>query len=185
MAILSLWSKCYVNNRSAKKPMKQLRCCTGGLTVRVRSSHRATLKACTRGYAHVWLFPWTLRVKHWAIQQRWTTSPSYKVVTYIALNYSSQGKPAALTSYEHLGVLLSHVWAENKYEMWFFTVLVPDNCTEGSVRLLFGSTTRSGTVQVCVNGTWGSICDQTWDSRDATVICKQLGFTKFGNCSSL
>ena len=58
---------------------------------------------------------------------------------------------------------------------------VPDNCTEGSVRLLFGSTTRSGTVQVCVNDTWGSICDRSWDSRDATVTCRQLGFDTFGN----
>ena len=63
--------------------------------------------------------------------------------------------------------------------------LIPDNCTEGSVHLLFGSTTRNGTAQVCVNRTWGSICDRSWDSRSATVICRQLGFNTIGNISSL
>ena len=57
---------------------------------------------------------------------------------------------------------------------------IPDNCTEGNVRL-FGSTTTTGTVQVCVNRIWGSICGRSWDSRDATVICRQLGFTTIGN----
>ena len=57
----------------------------------------------------------------------------------------------------------------------------PDNCTDGSVRLTHGSTPRNGTVQVCVNRTWGSICDSGWSSRDATVVCRQLGFPTLGN----
>ena len=60
---------------------------------------------------------------------------------------------------------------------------IPDNCTEGSVHL-FGSSARNGTVQVCVNRTWGSICDRSWNSRSATVICRQLGFNTIGNISS-
>ena len=58
---------------------------------------------------------------------------------------------------------------------------VPDNCTEGSVRLLSGF--RNGTVQVCVNRTWGSICDSGWSSQDADVVCRQLGFNTLGTTS--
>ena len=56
-----------------------------------------------------------------------------------------------------------------------------DNCTDGSVRLTHGSTPRNGTVQVCISRTWGSICDSGWNSRAADVVCRQLGFSTFGN----
>ena len=36
--------------------------------------------------------------------------------------------------------------------------------------------TRSGTVLVCVNGTYGAVCANGWDDNDAAVVCKNLGF---------
>ena len=53
-------------------------------------------------------------------------------------------------------------------------------CTEGNIYLQFGSTQREGTVQVCVNGVWGTVCSNGWDSRDAAVVCNQLGFQPLG-----
>ncbi|XP_050395591.1 deleted in malignant brain tumors 1 protein [Patella vulgata] len=44
------------------------------------------------------------------------------------------------------------------------------------VRLKNGLTRYQGRVEVFYNGIWGSICDDSFDSRDAVVVCKMLGF---------
>lgn len=36
---------------------------------------------------------------------------------------------------------------------------------------------NTGRVVVKINGTWGQICSTRWSIRDATVACRQLGFS--------
>ena len=66
--------------------------------------------------------------------------------------------------------------------LWFSTSLsvVTDvtysNCSNGAVRLTGGSNQYEGRVELCVNGVWGSVCDSGWDNREASTVCRQLGY---------
>ena len=53
-------------------------------------------------------------------------------------------------------------------------------CTNGAVRLMDGIIENEGRVEVCVNGVWGTVCDQGFTKTDANIICKQLGLPDTG-----
>ena len=59
--------------------------------------------------------------------------------------------------------------------------LVP--CTDGDVRLVNGYSNvheNYGRVEVCIDSTWGTVCNNNWDNNEASVVCRRLGYVPHG-----
>lgn len=64
------------------------------------------------------------------------------------------------------------VFTPNSVEVRLF-----EQCVMGDVRLVNGSNDSQGRVELCFDGSFGTVCDVTpWTKDDASAVCRQLGF---------
>ena len=64
------------------------------------------------------------------------------------------------------------------YTVYNYTLVSPAVCNDGEVKLVNGYSPHDGRVEVCGNGTWGTICAVLWDAHDSAVVCSMLGYPK-------
>ncbi len=37
-----------------------------------------------------------------------------------------------------------------------------------------------GRVEVCTGGLWSTVCGDDWSEQEASIVCRQLGFSPYG-----
>ena len=52
----------------------------------------------------------------------------------------------------------------------------PGHCSDGDIRLVNGTIEQEGRAEVCFNGVWSTICDDSWNTIDGFVFCHSLGY---------
>ena len=57
------------------------------------------------------------------------------------------------------------------------------SCTQyGGLKLVGGPTPYEGQLQICLNGTWMTVCSAGFSVEAAEVACRQMGFGSTGVC---
>ena len=107
--------------------------------------------ACTSVHCE-WYAPCTSVHHIWYVQERMMTSCHHKLLVSVLF-----------------------------FPWYALNTALGNECRDGSIRLIGSSfSAREGRVEICVEGRWGTICDSSWDSRDAAVVCRQLGYPSLG-----
>jgi len=64
--------------------------------------------------------------------------------------------------------------------MYIVSIIIAVGCANNTLRLAGSSNGYEGRVELCRNNVWGTICDDGWQTLDASVACRQLGFSPTG-----
>lgn len=64
---------------------------------------------------------------------------------------------------------------QGKSDINYFSFFCQHSKEYKALRLTGGLDHCSGRVEIHRNGLWGTVCDETWDKEEASMVCAMLG----------
>ncbi len=58
--------------------------------------------------------------------------------------------------------------------------IIIDRCNDGEIQFTYSGIAGRGVVEVCINGNWNNLCGRNFGKTDASILCRQLGFSYNG-----
>ena len=55
-----------------------------------------------------------------------------------------------------------------------FILISEHQCSDGDLRLVGSPVDSEGTVEMCQNGAWNSLCSNNWGYQETVIVCRQL-----------
>ncbi|XP_060589261.1 deleted in malignant brain tumors 1 protein-like [Ruditapes philippinarum] len=91
-------------------------------------------------------------------------------------NFICDGRESSLDKCElHLAWVTTN-WTTNRLQ----ADKVALTCEASKIRLVDGDDSQSGRVEIFIYNNWYTVCDSLFDNKDASVICRMLGYTGSG-----
>lgn len=103
----------------------------------------------------------------------WTVRLCIQVVDHFVLLEESLANVSIITHHIFLVRMLNSTFP-------LAAVTAYANCTDGEVRLANGTTDQvtgiiDGRLEVCFNHAWGTVCQNSFQSSEASVVCSLMG----------